>query len=489
MTNLTKLALAAGIFALAACDSDDSDPTPPVEPPAPTTTVQVLHASPNAPAVDIVVDGEEALSDVDYKDSSGWLNVDAGTYSVEVQGILPGGNATVIGPADLTFEADTINTVVALNEVQNIEPLVLSQPSTPVSAGAARVWVLHAANNVQDLVAGPVDVYVTAPGADLTAEAPLGSFNFKETLPADGPAELPAGDYQIRVGVGTPGDPEFLLAFDSGPVTLADGADLVIAAVPSTTGQPDAEDQSPISLVLLDNNGSAELLSEGSAAGLRVVHASNDTPAVDVFADGSPLIQGLEFPNFAPDTGYAAVPAGTYSVAVAPAGAGVEAAAIGPAELEFAAGTTTDVIAVGRLGGTEGAVDELTVTLAQDDPRQIPLFAKVRIVHASVTAASLDPDTVDIYVTPPGTDISDDSVSPTLPDVPYLANTGYLAVAGGTYDITVTVSGSREPAIGPLTDVVLEEGGVYTLIARDALPGDAATNLGVIVIDDTPAAP
>jgi hypothetical protein len=483
MNHLGKLIVAAGALVLAACDSDDND-TPPVQPPAPSTIVQILHASPDAPAVDVLVNGEVALTGVDYKDSSGWGDFDAGTYSVEVQGILPGGNAPVIGPADLAFEADTINTVVALNDVQNIEPLVLTQPDTPVSAGAARVWVLHAANNVQALVGGPVDVYVTAPDADLTAEAPLGSFNFKETLPADGPAELTAGDYQIRVGVGTPGDANFLLAYDSGTVTLPDGADLVIAAVPNTT-----LGESPVSLVVLDSDGSSEILSNGTPAALRVVHASNNTPAVDVFADGAALIEGLEFPNFAPVDGPTEVPAGTYSVAVAPAGAGVEGAAIGPADLEFAAGTTTDVIAVGRLGGTEGTIEELTVTLAGDDPRQIPLFAKVRIVHASVTAASLSPDTVDIYVTAPGTDISDESVAPTLTDVAYLANTGYLSVAGGTYDITVTVSGSRTPAIGPLQDVVLQDGGIYTVIARDALPGDAATDLGVILIDDTPLAP
>ena len=488
MNQVSKLLIAASMIMLAACDSNDNDP-PPVVPPAPTTTVQILHASPDAPAVDILVDGAAALSDVDFRQSSGWLELDAGTYSVEVQGILPGGNATVIGPADLAFDADTINTVVALNDVQNIEPLVLTQPATPVSAGAARVWVLHAARNVQDLVQGPVDVYVTAPNADLAAEAPLGSFNFKETLPADGPAELPAGEYQIRVGVGTPGDANFLLAFDSGTVTLADGADLVIAAVPSTYGQTNAVLQSPISLVLLDGNGASEITSAGTLAKLRVVHASSNTPAVDVFADGAPLLQDLEFPNFAPVIGPIPVPAATYSVAVAPAGAGVAGAAIGPIDLELAPGSANDVIAVGRLGGTEGTIEALTVTVASDDPRPIPLFAKVRIIHASVTAASLAPDTVDIYVTAPGTDISDASVAPTLVDVPYLANTGYLAVAGGTYDITVTVSGSRTPAIGPLTSVVLEDGGIYTIIARDALPGDAATDLGVILIDDTPAAP
>jgi hypothetical protein len=483
MKNARKILLAASVLVLAACDSDNND-APPIDPPVPSSTVQVLHASPDAPAVDVLVDGETALNNVDYKVSSGWAEIDAGTYSVEVQGILPDGNITVIEPADLTFEADTINTVVALDDVQNIEPLLLTQPGTPVSAGAARVWVLHAARNVQDLVMGPVDVYVTAPDADLVGAAPLGSFNFKETLPADGPAELTAGDYQIRVGVGTPGEEGFLLAYDSGTVPLADGADVIIAAVPNTT-----LGDSPVSLVVLDNAGSTEILSDGTPAELRVVHASSNTPAVDVFADGAALIEGLEFPKFEPVDGFAEVPAGTYSVVVSPVGAGVEAAEIGPANLEFAAGTTTDVIAVGRLGGTEGTIEELTVTLADDDPRQIPLFAKVRIIHASVTAASLDPDTVDIYVTAPNTDISDESVTPTLTDVPYLANTGYLSVAGGTYDITVTVSGSRTPAIGPLEDVVLVDGGIYTVIARDALPGDAATDLGVILIDDTPAAP
>ncbi|KPK56591.1 MAG: hypothetical protein AMS22_00785 [Thiotrichales bacterium SG8_50] len=476
---MSKIIVVAGALALAACDSSDNDP-PPVNLPAATTVVQILHASPDAPAVDVAVDGEEVLSDVDYKDASGWVTLDSGTYSIDVQAILPGGNLSVLG-ADLTFEDDTINTVVALNDVQNIEPVVLTQPGTPVSAGAARVWVLHAAANVQELVGGPVDVYVTVPGAELAGAAPLGSFNFKETLPADGPTELTAGDYQIRVGVGTPGDENFLLAFDSGTVTLADGADLVIAAVPNTT-----RGDSPVSLVVLDSNGAGEILNDGTPAALRVVHASNNTPAVDVFADGAALIEGLAFPNFAPVDGPTEVPAGTYSVAVAPAGDGVEAAAIGPADLEFTAGTTTDVIAVGRLGGTEGTIEELTVTLADDDLRQIPLFAKVRIIHASVTAASLDPDTVDIYVTAPDTDISDESVAPTLVNVPYLANTGYLAVAGGTYDITVTVSGSRTPAIGPLEDVPLEDGGIYTFIARDALPEAAATDLGVIVINDTP---
>ena len=78
MNNVSKLLAASSLLILAACDSDDNDPAP-AEPPAPTTTVQVLHASPDAPAVNVLVNGEEALGNVDYKDSSGWISLDAGT--------------------------------------------------------------------------------------------------------------------------------------------------------------------------------------------------------------------------------------------------------------------------------------------------------------------------------------------------------------------------------------------------------------------------
>ena len=88
MNNTFRIILAASAITLAACDSNDDDA--PVEPSVPSATVQVLHASPNAPAVNIAVDGEEALTGIDYKDSSGWITVDEGSYSVEVQAILPG---------------------------------------------------------------------------------------------------------------------------------------------------------------------------------------------------------------------------------------------------------------------------------------------------------------------------------------------------------------------------------------------------------------
>ena len=179
------------MLGLAACSSDNDNPqtAPPVDPPQ-TLEVRVLHGSPDAPAVNVLVNGGEVLSGVDYKMGSGRLPLDAGTYSIQVDGILPGGNVAVIGPVDLDFAADMIYTVAAVNDVASIEPVVISQPSTAVIAGSARLFVLHGS-----AAAPQVDVFVTTPGADLNASAPVGTFSFKETI---GPAEVAAGDYQIR---------------------------------------------------------------------------------------------------------------------------------------------------------------------------------------------------------------------------------------------------------------------------------------------------
>ena len=448
----SKLFLIIATLGLAACDSDDDPPPAPTPtPPVPTASIQVLHASADAPAVDVLVDGAVALSGVDYKQSSGLSLIDEGTYSVEVQGILPGGNATVIGPADLTFNGDTIYTIAAVGPVAAIEPVVIEQPRTAVSAGSARLFVLHGS-----AAAPTVDVFVTAPGADLTAEAPVGTFSFKETI---GPAEVPAGDYQIRVTVA--GDPT-AVAYDSGTVTLGDGGDLTVVAVPNTTGGTAA-----VSLLALDSTGAAELFDVGATAGLRVGHLSADAPTVDVHVNGdpAPLLGGVPFPVV---SDILEVAPATYTVEVSPEGAYPGTVVIGPADIPLGAGTTTDVLAVNELAAIEPLV-------LSDDRRSVATNAKVRVIHAALTAGS-----VDVYVTAPGADITMET--PALPAFAFKDNSGYIALPAGDYEVNVTVAGDPTAvAIGP-APLTIEDGGVYTAIARDPLPG--ATEFGLILLLD-----
>lgn len=446
MNNLAKILMLCGALALAACDSSNN---------IPEFRLQVLHASPDAPAVNVLLNGDVALSDLDYKSGSGQSVLRTGTYSVQVDGILPDGNAAVIGPVDISFDSNKIYTIVAVNSVADIEPVIIEQPTTAVAAGAARLFVLHGAAE-----APTVDVYVTAPDADLTADAPVGSFSFQETI---GPAEVAAGDYQIRV---TAEDEPTNVVFDSGTITLNSGDDLVLVAVPNTSDEPTAFSlPAPISLVGLTSAGSLQILDVNTQTALRVGHLSPDTGLVDVLADGGELLADVPFSAV---TDFMPLPANTYTVAVTPADMPTMPA-IGPVDLTLDAGTRYTVLAVNYSTLIE-------TLIATDDPRPVATNAKVRIIHASPTAGD-----VDIYVTDVGVDIND--VDPTLPAVPFKANTGYIALPAGEYDVTVTPTGTKTAAIGPAT-ISIANSDVFTAIARDPLP--ESSEFGLILLADAP---
>lgn len=454
MSLFRTLLLAAAAVSIAACNSSDDSPVNSAPLPQ-TASLQVLHASSDAPAVNVIVNGNDLLSGVDYTQGSARLQLDPGTISVQVDGITPGGDVTVIGPVDLTLDADTVYTVAAVGKVGDgsIEAVVLNQPRTSVAPGSARAFVLHGASD-----APAVDVYVTTPGADLTATAPLGSFSYKESL---GPVEVAAGDYQIRVTLA--GDATAVV-YDSGTIALNDGDDLLLTAVNNTSDQnTNMTVASPISLAVLTGAGSTEILDISTPARLRVVHASADAPNVDVIAnDTVTLVSDLAFPDATP---IVPVDPATYNVKVT--AAGNASAVVIEADLTLDAGVTYDVLAVNELA----AIEPLVLT---DDYRPVITEAKVRIIHASPTAQD-----VDIYVTEQGADIA--NLDPTLAGVPFKANTGFLSLAAGAYDVTVTAAGSKMPAIGP-APIAINAGGIYTAIARDAEGG--GTPLDLILLDD-----
>lgn len=445
MTAKKLVATLAVAFSLAACDSDDFTPPAAVDPGPAPALVQVLHGSADAPPVDVLVNGAVAIPDFDYKQGSGYIELEPATpYEIEVRAKLPGDDAPVIGGEGnevlLSFDSGTLTTISAINNAADIEASVYTQSSATPATGNGEVTVLHAAPGV-----GEVLVYATAVDADLAASAPIGTLSFRGAT--DEPLEVPAGEYQIRVATA---EAPTVAVFDSGPINIT-ATRLFIAAVPNTTGG-----ESPISLVALTSAGSVEILDRNTPAQVRAVHNATDVPAVDIIADGGALYEGVTFPQVSE---IREVPGGTYTIEVATAGDYPAGVAIGPVDLDFDAGTVSTVVARGTLLNNDLNASQLT-----EDTRSIALYSKVRVFHGASTAPA-----VDVYLVAPGsTDLSGD---PAIAGLDYAESSGFAAVPAGTYDAIVTLAGTETIAIGPAALPALSNGDVVTVIARDPMMG------------------
>lgn len=430
-----------------------------------TAFVRVVHAVADAPAVNALADGTPVVEGADFKDATGFLEVDAVATEISVEALTAGGPVTVITPTSITFEADTQYTVAAIGTVATIAPLVIENPVSDVGAGNARLQVVHAAPG-----APPVDVYVTAPDTALAdAGDPTVSFEFGEFT--EDQLEVPAGDYRIRV---TPVGDTDTVVYDSGTVTLIEGLDLAVFAVDSTL-----PGDSPISLLVADGAALVdpfELTDTATPTAVRVVHASPDAPAVDVIANDdfdNPLVADLAFLQFT-DFLSLPIPEGEtgldVNVKVTPAdnpGVVVNNNGLGD-DLTLEQGLEYTVFATGTLA------DFALLPVVDENNRRIATDSLVRIVHGSTVAG-----TVDIYVTAPGAGL--EGADPTFAGVAFRDQTGYVALPPGDYDVTVTPAGSTDAAIGPATISVVG-GGLYTAVAVDSEGGVAP--LGLLLFDD-----
>jgi hypothetical protein len=184
--------------------------------------LRVLHASPDAPNVDINLDGKNVLTNVAYKTASDYLNVKAGAHTIKV---YPTGTTTAVITANVTLLKDSYTTVAAVDFVSNIQGKVLDDNNTPPVTGNIKLRLFHAAPS-----AGNVDIYVTAPDTDLSTATPnLTDIPF---LAVSDYISTAAGTYRVRI---TPTGTK-TVAIDSGSLTLTVGQIRTAVAIDNTGG-------------------------------------------------------------------------------------------------------------------------------------------------------------------------------------------------------------------------------------------------------------
>ena len=265
--------------------------------------------------------------------------------------------------------------VIGKDADDSVQTLAIENPIEAIPAGNVRLQVAHAAPD-----AGPLDVYLTAPGDLLPAATPIAQVTYGND--PDDRFLKAAGTYVISV---TPaGDPDTVL-FDSSEVALQAGQDLLLVAVTNTTT---ATDEVPVSLIVNNRFLTSEIPDKDLPSDLRVVHVSPDAPALNVIGDREtegaanvPFATGLPYLAY---TDYVSAPRDNYIVN------GATTAEPDTVIFSFTrsliAGQRATVLALGLLA----SINDLVLA---DDIRSVYAEGKLRIVDAAPGSG-----TVDVYV-------------------------------------------------------------------------------------------
>jgi hypothetical protein len=200
MKKWMKLLLLAVLPAmvLTSCDDDDDD-TPTIE----TASVMVVHASPDAPGVDLLVDDNKVNNAaLTFPDNTGYLDVRAGRRNVKVN--AAGTNTSVIN-ANLDLERDKNYSVFAINTLSNIEALVLEDDLTAPASGNAHVRFVHLSPDAPAVDIAVTDGPVLFPNAQFKESTaftpvPAGTYDLEVRLAGTQTVVLPLPGVQIAAG-------------------------------------------------------------------------------------------------------------------------------------------------------------------------------------------------------------------------------------------------------------------------------------------------
>jgi hypothetical protein len=146
-TFVKVLSLLALPIVFVACDKDDDDNN------VSQSKVMVVHASPNAPNVDVRINNTVALSNVAYPANSNYTALNSGTTNIKVS---PTGTMNYVIDATVNLDADKNYSVFAIDSVSKIKAAVVMDDLTTPAAGKAHVRFFHFSPN-----APAVDIAIT----------------------------------------------------------------------------------------------------------------------------------------------------------------------------------------------------------------------------------------------------------------------------------------------------------------------------------------
>ncbi|SIR73474.1 DUF4397 domain-containing protein [Natronorubrum thiooxidans] len=218
--------------------------------------LRVGHFSPDAPNVDVLIDGEQVLADVAYDELSPYLEVAPGTYTVTIT--AAGDPETVVYEQPVAIDAEYY-TAAAIGELEADDDAVEDSESDGYTDSESDGYTDSESDEYTDSESDGTGEHASEHDDEMAGES--------EPTDESGEADddLDTGTFDV------------LLLVDDSPEDVAEGTSHV-----------------------------------------RVVHASPDAPTVDVLnaADDTPLFEDI---SFGEPSGYLPLEPGSYTVDIAPA--------------------------------------------------------------------------------------------------------------------------------------------------------------------------
>jgi len=313
---------------------------------AQTALVRLVHGIPEAPAVDIQIDGLAAAVQLAFAQTTDYLHLSAGDHAVVIQAA-----GAALAETTLSVTPGQALTVAVIGTVSAPEIKIFEDDLSPLVIGNVRVNAIHAAQDV-----GDVDV-VLPDGSPVLQGLTYGS--------SSGGIDIPANNYPLAIVPSGEAVEQALIAPADYPLRAGNLYRFMVLGGPT--------------VILLE----APVLPGGDSVSVRAAHAIEGAPAVDILINDVLLIPGLKAGEI---TRHIAVPLGTYTFTVRTAGE-QDVAAIASVELDL---SDADLVGQGRTIVALDKGDTLGLEVYADPIEALdPATARVSVING-VPGATLN---------------------------------------------------------------------------------------------------
>ena len=410
---------------------------------ADTGQFRVVNAVADSPPLRFVLERLDLGSAI-FGQASSLGSVVAAKYDTDVQFTRPDGSTTLLlEDIRVRVRQDQQVSFIVAGSMAAPTTLVVSEPTPDIAQGMAEVHFAHVGST------GAIDLYLTAPGAEISSASPAASIASGAVSPVVG---VTAGAYQLRATAA--GSTEVI--YDAGSFELANRARRLLLFV--DYAGPGA---TPVRAVNIGETRSISFAAEQLATSVRIANLVADVAGFDAFLEsGTNTTQWLSLPANSL-TNATELVSGSYDLAVT---------------METDPGTEYFQTTSQLIGGEARTLvvagsfvnNTITARLALNPVRRISTAAQISFVHGATMAGR-----VNLYLLLAGETVS--SVSPLVTDIGLLSNVT-SRVSAGSYTVVATAIGETTELFDPVP-VTLTGNGIYSLYFADADGGGGPPQL------------